>query len=194
MSDNFKAVNKVIFKRNRIKTIELDIKMKQARIEYFMKIAIEEAKKALIADDVPIGAIVVKDDQIIAAAYNMREKNKSTTAHAELLAIEQACRKLKRWILDDCELYVTLEPCIMCFGAIIQARIPRVYFGAYDPKTGACGSLEELRNLKHTSVNHHSEFTGGILENECADLIRVFFKGKRLKKKADRALDKKTNE
>ncbi len=150
---------------------------------YFMQKALEEAKIAALHDDVPIGAVIVKNHKIIARAHNQRELNHDTTAHAEIRAIQLAGEYLQAWILNDCQLYVTLEPCIMCFGAIIQARIPEIYFGAYDPKTGACGSHPDLANLKNTSVNHHSSFIGGIMEEECSFLLKEFFKQRRIEKK-----------
>lgn len=150
---------------------------------YFMKEAIVEARLASAHDDVPIGAVIVQNGQIIAKAHNLREANQDTTAHAEIVAIQRACDTLQRWILDDCEMYVTLEPCTMCFGAIVQARIAKIYFGAFDTKTGACGSTQDLACLKDSSINHHSTFIGGMMEEECSTLIKEFFKKKRLEKK-----------
>lgn len=146
---------------------------------HFMQVALLEASLAEKKGDVPIGAVIVRSEEIISRAHNMREHKSDATAHAEIIAIRKACQSLDRWILDDCQLYVTLEPCIMCFGAIIQSRIPEVYFGAYDPKTGACGSLVEINNLKTSSLNHHTEFTGGILAEESSVIIKKFFRKRR---------------
>ncbi len=142
----------------------------------FMKIAIAEAKLSLVSDDVPVGAVIVRDGEIISSAHNMREADGCATAHAEVKAIEAACRKLGRWRLSDCVMYVTIEPCIMCAGAIINARIGKVIFGARNPKAGACVSVID--------VNAHSlgakvEFTSGVCEEECGELISEFFKKKR---------------
>jgi tRNA(adenine34) deaminase len=145
----------------------------------FMEQALSEADLAEKNGDVPVGAVIVQSGQIIARGHNQREFANDTTAHAEIVAIRKACQKLQRWILDDCELYVTLEPCLMCFGAIIQARIANVYFGAYDPKTGACGSVAETAELKNSALNHHTNFVGGLLEEECAKKLKIFFQKKR---------------
>lgn len=144
-----------------------------------MEQALLEADLAEKNGDVPVGAVIVRSGQIIASAHNMREALKDTTAHAEIIAIRKASKKLGVWILDDCQLYVTLEPCLMCFGAIIQARIPFVFYGAFDHKTGACGSVGEIANLKESSLNHHTHFIGGLLENECSKKLTYFFKKKR---------------
>jgi len=145
----------------------------------FMQQALSEADLAELNGDVPVGAVIVKSGQIIARGHNQREFAHDTTAHAEIVAIREACKKLQRWILDDCDLYVTLEPCLMCFGAIIQARIANVYFGAYDPKTGACGSVAETAALKESALNHHTRIAGGMLEEECAQKLKGFFQNKR---------------
>lgn len=149
--------------------------------EKWMREAIKQAKKAELYDEVPIGAVIVKDDKIIARAYNQRERKQLSTAHAEILAIEKACRKLHSWRLDGCELYVTLEPCPMCTGAIIQSRIKKVYYGAYDFKGGCMGSNTNLLDVK--GFNHYPEVEGGILESECASLLTSFFRQKRKSKK-----------
>ena len=148
--------------------------------EKWMKEAIKQAKKAAQKDEVPIGCVIVKDDQIIARAYNKREMKQCSTAHAEILAIEKACKKLSSWRLEDCDLYVTLEPCPMCSGAIIQSRIRNVIFGAYDPKGGCMGSNMNINNVR--GFNHYPDIEGGILQDECSRLLKEFFKAKRKKK------------
>lgn len=146
----------------------------------FMKLAIEEAKKAEQIDEVPIGAVIVRDDEVIGTGYNLREKTQTTLSHAELIAIEKANQKLGSWRLDDCTLYVTLEPCPMCAGAIVQARIKRVVFGAYDPKAGCAGTLMNL--LEEDRFNHQVEVTRGMLEEECRLMIQGFFRKLRQRK------------
>lgn len=148
--------------------------------EKWMKKAIKQAKKAAQKDEVPIGCVIVKDDQIIARAYNKREMKQCSTAHAEILAIEKACKKLGSWRLEDCDLYVTLEPCPMCSGAIIQSRIRNVIFGAYDPKGGCMGSNMNINDVR--GFNHYPDIEGGILQDECSRLLKEFFKAKRKKK------------
>lgn len=144
--------------------------------EEYMRIAIDEANAASAMDEVPIGALIVRDDQIIARAHNMRETDRSPLSHAEILAIQQASQHLGGWRLLDCTLYVTLEPCPMCAGASINARIPRIVFGAYDKKAGAFGTLYDLSEGK---LNHKPQITGGVLEKECACLLSEYFKQKR---------------
>lgn len=148
--------------------------------EKWMKETIKQAKKAAQKDEVPIGCVIVKDDQIIARAYNKREMKQCSTAHAEILAIEKACKKLGSWRLEDCDLYVTLEPCPMCSGAIIQSRIRNVIFGAYDPKGGCMGSNMNINDVR--GFNHYPDIEGGILQDECSRLLKEFFKAKRKKK------------
>lgn len=143
----------------------------------YMLLAIEEAKKAAEKDEVPVGAVVVREGKVISSAYNLRETMQSATAHAEILAVEQACRVLGSWYLNECDLYVTLEPCIMCAGAIINARIRSLYFGAYDPKAGGCGSVTDVFRLKE--LNHKATVYGGIMEDSCAALLTDFFRKKR---------------
>ena len=147
--------------------------------EYWMKKAIAQACKAESIDEVPIGCIIVKDNRIIASAYNKREKTQQSMAHAEMLAIQKACKKMNSWRLEGCTLYVTLEPCPMCTGAIIQSRIERVVYGAYDPKGGCMGSCINLLDVK--GFNHYPSYTSGILQKECSDLLKSFFKRKRKK-------------
>ena len=155
------------------------MKIGEKMIEEYMKIALEEAKKAYKKKEVPIGAIIVKDGKIIAKAHNMREKKKQACAHAEILAIQKACKKLKAWRLEDCEMYVTLEPCPMCAGAIVNARIKKVYFGAYEPKSGSAQSKHKV--LTESGLNHTTLYEGGILQEECSTLLTNYFKSKRKK-------------
>jgi len=145
-----------------------------------MKLAIEEAKKAKKIGEVPIGAIIVHDQDVIAAGYNIRETTQTTLSHAELIAIERANEKIGSWRLEDCTLYVTIEPCPMCAGAIIQSRIKRVVFGATDPKAGCAGTIINL--LQMDEFNHQVEITNGVLKNECQELMKQFFKKIRNKK------------
>ena len=145
---------------------------------FFMKKAYEQAKRAYKIREVPVGAVIVKDGEIISRAYNRRETGKNAIYHAELSAIEKACKKLGGWRLSGCTLYVTLEPCVMCAGAIINSRIKRVVFGAYEPKTGSC-SAESVVNLFNLPFNHTPEVYGGICEKECGELLTEFFKEKR---------------
>ena len=142
----------------------------------FMREAMALAKMAEEIDEVPVGALVVRNGEIIAKAYNTREHSKCATHHAEILAIEAACRALGGWRLPGCTLYVTMEPCAMCAGAIINARIPRVVFGAPDLRFGAFGSLI---NLADVPLNHKPEVVGGVLKNENVDILRSYFKKKR---------------
>ncbi|HHY42853.1 MAG TPA: nucleoside deaminase [Thermoanaerobacterales bacterium] len=144
---------------------------------FFMRFALQEAQKAADIDEVPIGAVIVKDNQIIAKAHNLRETLQDATAHAELLAIRKACEVLGTWRLIGCSLYVTLEPCPMCAGAIILSRVDRVVFGAKDPKGGACGSIVNLPADKR--FNHRPEIVEGVLADECGDILKKFFKSKR---------------
>lgn len=145
----------------------------------FMKVALKEAKKAFDIGEVPIGAVIVKDGKVIARGYNKREKNNMATSHAEMIAIDKACKKLDSWRLADCTLYVTLEPCPMCTGAVINARIPRVVFGASDVKSGACGGFCDLS--KSNILNHTFAVEGGISASECKEILNIFFKNLRNK-------------
>lgn len=142
--------------------------------EYFMKEGLKEAEKAYKKLEVPVGAIIVKDGKIIARAYNQKESKTDTTKHAEILAIQKASKKLKSWRLIDCEMYVTLEPCTMCAGAIIHSRIKKVYIGAMDEKTGAVGSVLNL--FEDYKFNHKPEVEKGILKEDCESLLKQFFK------------------
>lgn len=146
----------------------------------FMKKALDEARLAFEKGEVPIGAVIVKDGEVIASAHNLRETEHSATAHAELLAIQKACEVLGGWRLSGCELYVTLEPCPMCAGAIINSRIDRVVFGSKDEKAGACGSV---MNLFAADFNHRPKLTVGVLEKECSSILKEFFASLREKKK-----------
>lgn len=152
--------------------------------EYWMKRAIAEARKAEIKGEVPIGCLIVRDGRVVARGHNLRESANDPAAHAELLAIRKAARKLASWRLLDCTLYVTLEPCTMCMGAIILARIPRVVFGCYDPKGGACGSLFDLSNDHR--LNHAVELVPRVLEQECSGMLSTFFSELRKRKKAEK--------
>lgn len=147
--------------------------------EKYMKAAIKEAIKARDVDEVPIGAVVVYHDKIIARGHNIRESRQCSTAHAEIIAIEKACKKLGTWRLEDCVLYVTLEPCPMCSGAILQSRIKQVVYGAKDPKGGCIES--NMKMYEVPGFNHYPETMSGLLENECAKLLKDFFKEKRNK-------------
>ena len=144
--------------------------------EYFMQKAIEQAKSALAYDEVPIGAVIVKDDEIIAVGNNFKERENCAVYHAEVVAIINACKKLNNWYLDGCTLYVTLEPCPMCCGAIVNSRIDRVVYGAKDLKSGAVVSLYNL--LNDSKLNHQVQVTGGVLEAECSSILTDFFKKK----------------
>jgi len=139
----------------------------------YMQYAIGEAERALDAGEVPVGCVIVHDGAIIGKAHNQRETLQDPTAHAEILAITQAAAHYKSWRLEDAKLYVTLEPCPMCAGAIILARVAEVYFGAYDPKAGACGTLMNL--LEDTRFNHQPALRGGLLADECGALLSRFF-------------------
>jgi len=145
--------------------------------EYFMQKAIEEAAKAGAMGEVPIGAVLVVRDKIIAKGHNEKETRQDPTAHAEIIAIKQASKKLGSWRLNDADIYVTIEPCPMCVGAMLQARIKRLFFGAPDPKAGAVGSVVDL--TAYRDFNHQIEVDGGILEEDCRKLIQDFFKSKR---------------
>ena len=147
----------------------------------FMKEALKEAKKAYNKLEVPVGAVIVKDGKVIARAYNKKEEKCDTTNHAEILAIKKASKKLNSWRLLNCDMYVTLEPCSMCAGALIQSRIRKVYIGALDPKTGACGSVLNL--LNDYEFNHKVEVENGVLKEECETILKQFFKELRNLKK-----------
>lgn len=143
----------------------------------FMLEALKEAEKSANFDEVPVGAVIVKDGKIIARGHNLRERNNDPTAHAEIVAIRKACKKLKSWRLEGCTIYVTIEPCSMCAGTLLWTRIKRIVYGASDPKGGALGSSYNLFEVKN--INHKVEITRGILENRCAELMTSFFRSKR---------------
>ena len=151
--------------------------------EKFMKLALIEAKKAAEKGEIPIGAVIVKNGEVISKAHNLRETKKNAICHAEITAIERACKKLSGWRLSGCDIYVTLEPCHMCMGAIIQSKIKNVYFGAYDKKCGAAFSIDEV--WKNDKLCHKIECTGGIMADECSEIIKNFFTELRRIKKAN---------
>ena len=154
------------------------------RDERFMQLAIEEAKKAGAIGEVPIGCVIVKGDQVIATGHNRRETDRLAAAHAGMIAIETANETLENWRLEDCELYVTLEPCPMCAGAIVLSRVKRVIFGAHDPKGGCCGTLMNL--VQDERFNHQAEVTENVLAEECGQLLTDFFRALRERKKQER--------
>lgn len=149
--------------------------------EKYMKEAIKQAKKAANIDDVPIGCVIVYNDKIIARAYNKRNKLKDATAHAEIIAIKKASRILGDWRLEECSMYITLEPCQMCAGAIVQARIPRVIIGSMNPKAGCAGSIINILNMRE--FNHQVEVIQDVCKNECSQLLKAFFGDLRKKNK-----------
>ncbi len=153
--------------------------------EKYMKEAIKQAKKAAAVGDVPIGCVIVYEDKIIARGYNKRNAKKTTLAHAELLAIEKASKVINDWRLEECTMYITLEPCQMCAGAIVQARVPRVVVGAMNKKAGCAGSIINLFQIP--AFNHQVEFEKGVLEEECSALLSDFFKELRSEKKKNDA-------
>ena len=152
--------------------------------EKFMSLAIKEAKKAKTRDEVPIGAIIVKDDKVVSRGYNLRESKQNSLKHAEIIAIDKACRKLGNFRLEECDLYVTVEPCLMCSGAIVQSRIRKVYFGACDEKYGAVTSVANAFDIK---ANHKVEFEQGLCKEECERLMKDFFRELREKKKTSKS-------
>lgn len=149
--------------------------------EEFMKAAIEEARKAELLGEVPIGAVVVKGGEIISRGHNLRETSQNPITHAEILAIQAAAEQIGSFRLEDCTLYVTLEPCVMCSGAIVMSRVPTVVYGARDPKGGTVDSLMHL--LNEPSFNHRAEVISGVLEEECSTMLKTFFKNLRANKK-----------
>lgn len=152
--------------------------------EYYMKQALKQAKRAEALMEVPIGCVIVYEDQIIARGYNRRNTDKNTISHAEMNAIRKASRKLGDWRLEGCTMYITLEPCQMCAGAIIQARVSRVVIGSMNPKAGCGGSILNL--LEMAAFNHQAEVTRGILEEECSEMLSSFFRNLRELKKAEK--------
>lgn len=160
--------------------------------EKFMKAALREAKKAYVIHEVPIGCVIVQDDKIIARGYNRRNTDKNTLAHAELTAIRKASKKTGDWRLEDCTMYITLEPCQMCAGAIVQSRMKKVVIGAMNPKAGCAGSVLNL--LQMPKFNHQVEITIGVLEEECASMLSGFFSELREKKKGEKAANSQSEE
>ena len=147
-----------------------------ARDERLVHLALEEARQAMKEGEVPVGALIVRGDEVISSAHNLRETRKTALDHAECAAIREACEQLGGWRLHECELFVTLDPCPMCAGAVINARIRRLVYGASDPKAGCCGSVTDLFSLP---FNHHPQVEGGLLAEESAALLRAFFKARR---------------
>ena len=152
--------------------------------EKYMKEALKQAKKAYALGEVPIGCVIVYQDKIIGRGYNRRNTDKNTLAHAEITAINKASKKIGDWRLEECTLYVTLEPCQMCAGAIVQARIPQVVMGCMNPKAGCAGSV--LNILEMPEFNHQVNVTRGIMEQECSDMLKTFFTELRLRNKAEK--------
>ncbi len=148
--------------------------------EAYMRLAIKEAKKAWNIGEVPIGCIIVYEDKIIARGYNKRVAKKSVLAHAEILAIKKACKRLGDWRLEGCTMYITLEPCPMCAGAIVQARVPRVVIGSLNPKAGCAGSVLDMLHVD--GFNHQVEVTKGVCDKECSDMMKEFFRELRKRK------------
>ncbi|MET3700095.1 tRNA-adenosine deaminase [Bacillus oleivorans] len=154
------------------------------REQFFMSIAIEEAKKAKEIGEVPIGAVLVLHDQVIAKGHNRRETSQNALAHAEIIVIDEACKRLGTWRLEDCELYVTLEPCPMCAGAVVMSRVKKVIYGARDPKAGCAGTFMNL--LQDERFNHQCEVLEGVLAHECGLLLTDFFRVLRQQKKEEK--------
>lgn len=152
--------------------------------EKYMRAALKQAKKALLLGEVPIGCVIVYEDKIIARGYNRRNTDKNTLSHAEITAIRKASKVVGDWRLEDCTLYVTLEPCQMCSGAIVQARIPRTVIGCMNPKAGCAGSI--LNILEMPEFNHQVQVTRGVLEEECSAILKQFFKDLRIRNKMEK--------
>lgn len=166
--------------------------MREHNDRYYMQEALEEAKKAAALGEVPIGAVIVYKNEIIARAHNLRETTQNALTHAESMAIQEACKKIGSWRLEETTLYVTLEPCPMCAGAILQSRIPRIVYGARDIKAGCVDSLYRL--LNDARFNHECEVTEGILGDECGQILTDFFKALRERKKQEKLLRKQQQE
>lgn len=160
-----------------------EAKKKRREDEAFMREAMRQAQKAAALGDVPIGCVIVFRGKIIARGYNRRNADKSVLSHAEIISIKKACKKIGDWRLEDCTMYVTLEPCPMCAGAIVQARIPRVVIGSRNPKAGCAGSVLDLFHEK--GFNHQVELEDGVLQEDCTDMLEEFFRDLRCKKAAD---------
>ena len=144
---------------------------------HWMQMALQQAKLALLEDEIPVGCVIVKDNRIIASAHNQKEKYRNSQYHAEMIALHQASQVLQDWRLQDCDVYVTLEPCLMCCGALIQARVRRVIYGAYDPKVGAVESIAHSFDTK--GLNHSVLYLGGVLQQEASELLKQYFQKKR---------------
>jgi tRNA(adenine34) deaminase len=147
--------------------------------DFFMAEALKEARRAFVKDEVPVGAVIVKEGKIIARAHNLIKSKHNSTGHAEIIAIQKACKKLKNERLLGCDIYVNIEPCAMCAGALVLARVKRIIYGAADPKTGACGSVYDIASSGKN--NHNIEVINGIMEKESAEILRSFFRNKRKK-------------
>lgn len=145
--------------------------------EKYMRLALKEARKAELINEVPVGAVIVKDGKVIARGYNVKEKKKDSIYHAEIVALQKACKKIGDWRLYDCDIFVTMEPCPMCTGALINARIGNIFFGAYDERAGCCGTMYDLP--ADSRFNHRPNVEGGILKEECAGILIEYFRRKR---------------
>lgn len=165
--------------------------MEHTQHEKYMREALKQAKKAYALGEVPIGCVIVHEDKIIGRGYNRRNTDKNTLSHAEITAINKASKYIKDWRLEECILYVTLEPCQMCSGAIVQARIPDVVIGCMNPKAGCAGSI--LNVLQMPEFNHQVNITKGILEEECSNMLTTFFKELRIRNKLEKEERKKSN-
>jgi len=163
-----------------VATVPLAIELKHMNHNYYMSIALKEAYKALKTGDIPVGAVAVLEGKIIARAHNEKEKRGDATAHAELLCLQKAAKKLKTWRLNDVDIYTTLEPCPMCAGAMVLSRIKKLVYGASDPKAGAAGSV--LNIIKHKKMNHRPVVVKGVQKEECGNILKDFFKSLRRKK------------
>ncbi|WP_026664555.1 tRNA adenosine(34) deaminase TadA [Butyrivibrio sp. FC2001] len=164
---------------------QLNVKSDEEKLdEKYMKAALKQARKAIELGEVPIGCVIVYEGKIIGRGYNRRNTDKSVLCHAEITAIKKACKKMGDWRLEECTLYVTLEPCQMCAGAIVQSRIPRVVMGASSPKAGCGGTV--LNILENPEFNHQVDVTRGVLENDCSDILKEFFTELRKRNKAEK--------
>ena len=166
--------------------------MQEFNMQGFMKLALEEAAKAKAKNEVPIGAVIVKDGQVVGRGHNLTETSKDATAHAEINAIKDAARNLGGWRLTGCHMYVTIEPCSMCAGALVWSRIERLYYGAKDPKAGGCGSVINVVNCQE--LNHQVEVYSGLLEEQCRSIVQEFFKELRNNKKKVKSEEVTKNE
>lgn len=151
--------------------------LSKAQKERYMRWALKEARKAMTINEVPVGAVIVKDGKIIAKAHNIKEQKKNSLYHAEIVALQKACKVIGDWRLNECDIFVTLEPCPMCAGALINARIGNIFFGAYDERAGCCGTLYDLPS--DVRFNHRPNVEGGIMQEECAEVLKEYFRQKR---------------